>query len=151
MRYKVGIVCSSGGHLVQLAWLEHWWRRHQRFWVTFEGTDSRERLEGETVYWAAQPTNRNLPNLLRNLRLAWDVLYRERPDVLVSNGAGVAVPFFWVGRALGIPLVYIEVYDRIDRPSLSARLVRRVADRIVLQWPDQRAFFPEGVLLGPVR
>ncbi len=151
MTYKVGIVCSTGGHLAQLAWLEPWWRTHERFWVTFPGPDSDELLQGEVTYHAWAPTNRNLPNLARNVRLALRVLWAERPDVLVSNGAGIAVPFFWVARALGIPCVYIEVYDRIDTPSLSARLVRPVVDRMVLQWEEQRRFFPEGVVLGPVR
>ena len=84
------------------------------------------------------------------MAMAWKVLRRERPDVLVSNGAGIALPFFWVGRALGIPLVFIEVYDRIDAPSLTGRLLFPICDRVVLQWEEQRAFWSEGHVLGPV-
>lgn len=148
---KVGLVCSSGGHLTQLWWLRDFWGANDRFWVTFDTPDATARLAQERVIWAAHPTNRSARNLLRNARLAWTVLRAERPDVLVSTGAGVAVPFFVVGRLLGIPLVFIEVYDRIERPSLTARLVRPLVDRMVLQWEAQRAFFPEGVVLGPVR
>ena len=38
------------------------------------------------------PTNRNIPNLLRNLRLAARVLREERPAAILTTGAGVAVP-----------------------------------------------------------
>lgn len=148
---KVGLISSSGGHLTHLRWLEPWWREHERFWVSFQTPDAEAALAGERVVWAHHPSNRDLPNLGRNLGLAWRTLRRERPDLLVSTGAGVAVPFLGVGGALGIPCVYIEVYDRIDRPSLSGRLLRGWVDAVVIQWEAQRRAYPDGVLLGPMR
>lgn len=147
---RVLIVCSSGGHLAQLHCLDAWWSRHERAWVTFDKADARSLLEGERVYWGHHPTNRNLPNLLRNARLALRVLAREKPELIVSNGAGIAVPFFWLGKLLGARTVYVEVYDRVDTPTLTARLVRPVLDRLVVQWEEQRRFYPEGVFLGAV-
>ena len=44
------------------------------------------------------PTNRSLRALASNLRLAWRVVRRERPDAILSTGAGLAVPFFLVGK-----------------------------------------------------
>ncbi len=150
-RYKVGIVCSSGGHLAQLHCLDTWWSRHDRFWVTFDKADAVSLLAGERVVWGHHPTNRNVKNLLRNTVLALKTLARERPDVLVSNGAGIAVPFFYVGKLLfGCKTVYVEVYDRIDSPTVTARLVRPVLDRMVVQWEEQKDFYPEGINLGGV-
>ncbi|MBM4389770.1 MAG: UDP-N-acetylglucosamine--LPS N-acetylglucosamine transferase [Deltaproteobacteria bacterium] len=150
-RYKVGIVCSSGGHLAQLHCLDAWWSRHDRFWVTFDKPDAVSLLAGERVVWGHHPTNRSLKNLARNTVLALKTLARERPDVLVSNGAGIAVPFFYVGKLLfGCKTVFVEVYDRIDSPTVTARLVRPVLDRMVVQWEEQKAFYPEGVNLGGV-
>ena len=150
-KYKVGIVCSSGGHLAQLHCLEDWWRKHDRFWVSFEKPDATSLLSGEPVYWGHFPTNRNLKNMFRNAVQAVRVLRKERPDVLVSNGAGLSVPYFWVGKLLfGCKTVYIEVYDRIDSPTLSARLVRPILDQMVIQWEDQRTFYPEAENLGAV-
>src|ERR687896_988157 len=89
---KVALVCSSGGHLAQLHRLEPWWRRHDRTWVTFRTPDAESLLAGqEIVVWAHHPTTRSIPNLLRNLRLAWRVLRRDRPDLGVSDGAGVGL------------------------------------------------------------
>ena len=145
------LVCSSGGHLAQLHCLDAWWTRHARAWVTFDKPDARSLLEGERVHWGHHPTNRNVPNLLRNTLLAWRVLRAERPQVIVSNGAGIAVPFLWLGKLFfGAVTVYVEVYDRIDTPTLTARLVRPVLDRMVLQWEEQRASYPEGQVLGSV-
>ena len=38
-----------------------------RVWVTFDKSDARSLLAGEQVVHAYGPTNRNIPNLLRNL------------------------------------------------------------------------------------
>jgi hypothetical protein len=147
---KALLVASSGGHLAQLWWMRPWWSRHERVWVTFDRPDARARLEGERVVWAHHPTNRDLPNLARNLRLAARVLRRERPDLVVSTGAGVGVPFLWLARAHGARSVFVEVFDRVDAPSLTGRLVGPVVDVIVLQREAQRAIYPRGVVLGPV-
>ena len=39
---------------------------------------------------------------------------RLRPAIVVSTGAGVAVPFFLVAKLRGAKTAYIEVFDRID-------------------------------------
>jgi hypothetical protein len=147
---KVLLVASSGGHLMHLWWLEPWWREHERTWVTFDTADAAGRLGGEAVYWAVHPTNRRPDNVLRNLRRAARILRRERPDVVVSSGAGVALPFLAVAKVLGIATVFVEVYDRVDRPSLTARLVAKWVDRLVLQWPEQQVGLPSGRVLGPM-
>ena len=145
---KLLLVCSSGGHLLLLHQLRPWWEKHDRSWVTFDKTDARSLLEGERLDWAHHPTQRNIPNLLRNLRLAWQLLRRERPDVLVSTGAGVAFPFFVLAKPLGIKTVYVEAYERMDRASLTGRLCYPICDLMVLQWEEQRRFYPRGELVG---
>lgn len=145
---RVGLVGSSGGHLAHLLSLEDWWRGHDRFWVTFEKPDARAALGDERVYWCHFPTNRNIRNLLRNAFLAWRILRRERPDVLVSSGAAVAVPFFWLGKLFGVKTVYLEVYDRIDMATLTGRLVRPVTDRFLVQWPEQENLYRNAENVG---
>jgi len=97
---------------------------------------------------AFAPTTRNIPNALRNLRLAAAVLRAERPDVLVSDGAGVAFPFFLLARAMRIPSVYLEVYDRISRPTVTGKLCYPLAQLFLLQWPEQVASYPRGRVIG---
>lgn len=147
---RLGLIASSGGHLEQLWALGDWWSAHDRFWVTFPSEDARERLAGERVYPAYHPTTRNVPNLLRNLSLARRILDAERPDVIVSTGAAVAVPFFLVGRWLGCRLVWIEVIDRVDSPSWTGRVLGPFADAVALQWEAQRRHYPNGVVIGSV-
>ena len=133
---------------MQMHALEPWWRDHHRLWVTFDLPDARSVLEEEEVVWAHHPTTRNIRNALANLRLAWKLLRERRPDLVVSNGAGVAFPFFLVARLLRIPAVYVEVVDRVESPTLTGRLCYPLADLFLLQWPEQGRFYPKGRVIG---
>jgi beta-1,4-N-acetylglucosaminyltransferase len=130
------LVCSSGGHLLQMLELREGWDGFSRVWVTFDKADARSLLHGERVIHAFSPTNRNIPNLLRNVLLAIRVIVRERPAAILTTGAGVAVPFAWIGRALGVSTIYVESVTRMEELSLSARLIRPVARSMYVQWPE---------------
>jgi beta-1,4-N-acetylglucosaminyltransferase len=130
------LVCSSGGHLLQLVGLTEAFAAFPRIWVTFDKPDARALLADERVLYAYGPTNRNISNLRRNMFLAFRVLRRERPRAIVSTGAGVAVPFAWLGKLMGIPVVYIESVTRITSLSLSGRMIKPVASDLFVQWPE---------------
>jgi hypothetical protein len=68
--------------------------------------------------------------------------------VVVSDGAAVAFPFFIVARILRIPTVYLEVYDRIDSPTLTGRLCRPLSSLFLVQWEEQCRFYPGARVIG---
>jgi hypothetical protein len=149
-RTTVLLVCSSGGHLTQLHNLRPWWSSFERAWVTFRLPDAESLLAAEDVIWAHHPTTRNIPNLLRNLRLAWRTLRRSRPSVVVSTGAGVAFPFFVLAKLFAIRTIYIEVFDRIDSRTLTGRLCYPLSDLFLVQWEEQRRMYPRGEVIEPL-
>ena len=131
---KVCLVGSSGGHLTHLYMLKPFWKDKNRFWVTFDKEDARSLLEGEKVYPCYFPTNRSIKALIKNTKIAWDVLHKEKPDLIISCGAAVAVPFFYIGKMMGAKLVYIEVFDRIDKPTMTGKMVYPIVDKFVVQY-----------------
>ena len=144
------LVSTQGGHLAHLLALREWWEGCDRLWVCPSTPDVRDRLVDERVVWSYSPTTRHLPNLARNAVLALRLLRRERPAVLVSAGAGVAVPFFVGAWLLGIPTVFIEVYDRVDTATLTGRLCGPFTTRRMVQWQSQLQFYPDAHLVGPL-
>jgi beta-1,4-N-acetylglucosaminyltransferase len=135
---RILLVANSGGHLLQMLALEGAWEDFERRWVTLEAADSKSLLADEQVVYASGPTQRSLRNLVRNLRLAWRMVRRYDPDVILSTGAALAVPFFAVGRLHGKRLVYVESFTRVKTPSLSGRLVYPMSDAFYVQWPEGR-------------
>ena len=147
MLVKICLVGSSGGHLTHLYMLKPFWQEHERFWVTFDKADAQSLLQGEKMYPCYFPTNRNVKNLIRNTFLAWKVLRKEKPDLIISSGAAVAVPFFYLGKLFGAKTAYLEVFDRIDKSTLTGKLVQPVADLFLVQWEEMLQVYPKSVNL----
>jgi UDP-N-acetylglucosamine:LPS N-acetylglucosamine transferase len=131
---RILLVANAGGHLLQLRALEPAWNDLEREWVTISGADSTQLLAGERVIYAYGPTPRSIRNLLRNVWLADCTVRRFDPDVILSTGAAIAVPFFLVGRLRRKRLVYVESFTRITRPGLTGRLVYPLSDSFFVQW-----------------
>lgn len=147
---KIGLVGSSGGHLTHLYMLKPFWQKKDRFWVTFDKEDARSLLEGEKMYPCYYPTNRSLKALIKNTKIAWKVLHKEKPDLIISCGAAVAVPFFYIGKLMGAKLIYIEVFDRIDKPTMTGKMVYPITDKFVVQWEEQKKVYPKAINLGSI-
>ncbi|EOU1869968.1 TPA: PssD/Cps14F family polysaccharide biosynthesis glycosyltransferase [Clostridium perfringens] len=147
---KICLVGSSGGHLTHLYMLKNFWEKEERFWVTFDKEDARSVLEGERIYPCYFPTNRNIKNLIKNTIVAWKVLRKERPDLIISSGAAVAVPFFYLGKLFGAKLIYIEVFDRIDKPTLTGKLVYPIVDKFIVEWEEMKRVYSKAINLGSI-
>ncbi len=133
---KLALVASSGGHLFQLSSLKQFWEEKDHFWVSFQTEDAKYLLKDEKVYWAHFPTNRNFKNLIRNLFLAFKTIIKEKPDAIISTGAGIAVPFIIIGKLFMIKTIYLESITRSEELSLSGRLVYPFVDKLLVQWPQ---------------
>lgn len=147
---KICLVGSSGGHLTHLYMLKPFWESKDHFWVTFDKEDARSLLKGEKMYPCYYPTNRSIKALIINSFLAWKVLRKEKPDLIISAGAAVAVPFFYIGKLFGAKLVFVEIFDRIDKGTLTGKMVYPIADKFIVQWEEQKQVYKKAINLGSI-
>lgn len=145
---QVHLIASLGGHLELLRRVAPSPPGSTRTWVTSAGiaADSLA-AQGERV--------RTLPRLDRGSARPGAVLagvllaLRERPRVVVTSGAGLAVPFCLTSRLLGARLVHVETMARVTSGSSSGRLLARFADAVIIQWEELRAVYPSADLCRP--
>lgn len=148
---KLMLVCSSGGHFKAMQELKGFWEKFTEIsWVTFRtaSTESELKSRQDQAYWAYSPTNRNIPNLIRNLGLAFSVLDKDRPDLIVSTGAGVAVPFLLIAKFFyGSEVVFVESKTRLQKLSLSARILQTLSalDQLIVQSEDLARQCPDAL------
>jgi UDP-N-acetylglucosamine:LPS N-acetylglucosamine transferase len=147
-KVKICLVTSSGGHLFKLFQLKDWWKRYPRFWVTRKDVFAADLLTDETVYLAHFPENRHLVNFFRNLVRAYQILKKEKPQLIFSLGAGVAPPFFLVARFLGIKTVFMETFILTPQPTLSGRLIAPFADLFLVQNKRLLKTYPKAKFWG---
>lgn len=149
---KVALVCSSGGHFKAMQCLSQYWQTfQQRQWITFKTGTTQAELQQEKAFWAYSPTNRNLPNLIRNLLLSFKVFSQNRPDLVISTGAGVAVPFLLVAKLFcHSQVIFIESKTRIRDLSLSAKLLRslKVLDLLIVRAEEIAQLYPDTVYVS---
>lgn len=147
---KILIVCSSGGHFLQAFKLKPVWEKHNRVWVSFDKADINSLLKNEVKYYAYYPTNRHILNLIKNTFLGLQILFKEKPDVIISTGAGVAIPFCYLGRLMGMKIVYIESFARIRSRSLTGRIIYPIANLFIVQWETMKELYPKAILGGTI-
>ena len=78
------------------------------------------------------------------------LLEEKKPDLIISSGAAVAVPFFYLGKLFGAKTIYIEVFDRMDKPTVTGRLVYPVTDKFIVQWEEMKKVYPKAINLGSI-
>jgi UDP-N-acetylglucosamine:LPS N-acetylglucosamine transferase len=144
---KICLVSSCGGHLSELRSLRPVYDRHAHFYVVNDRIALSADMAGRTYF--IRHSERDWLFLV-NLWEAWRILRRERPTIIVSTGAGLMVPFALVARLLGIPTVFIEISAQVTDPSLTGRIMYRLADRFFYQWPPLARHFPNATYGGPI-
>jgi anti-anti-sigma factor len=148
---KILLICSSGGHFKGMQGLREYWQTiSQRTWITFKTSTTQAELSTEKTVWAYSPTNRNIPNFIRNLFLAFGILRKEQPPLVMSTGAGVAVPFLLAAKYLfKSKVIFIESKTRIRDLSLSAKLLRswKALDLLIVRAEEIAHRYPEAVFI----
>ena len=76
------------------------------------------------------------------------LLFRERPDVIISTGAGVAIAMCWWGKVFGKKVIFIEDWCVVESPSLSGRLVCPISDLFIIQWKQLQKYYPKAKFRG---
>lgn len=130
---KIALVCSHGGHLTELLYLMEAFDGYDLFFVTYDSPRTRAMKYKKYLFpnFGEKPLEmfKNLPGFL-------SIMLKERPDVIVSNGAELAIPFFYIAKLLRIKTVFIECYTRVNEPTITGKIVYPVADLFLVLWRD---------------
>jgi UDP-N-acetylglucosamine:LPS N-acetylglucosamine transferase len=145
---RVLLVSSSGGVLPDLLALRPWWGRYDASWIAVGAPDTRELLAGERVRWTTELSPGRPDRVLAAVPAARAVLAKDRVELVVSAGSGVAVPWFLAARTTGVRAVWVETFNIVDRAGLAARLCARLAGEVVVQRPHLLARHRRAVNVG---
>lgn len=131
---KICLVCSHGGHLVQMMRIGDAFKGHDDFLVTYD-SEATKNIENAYLIKFEGWDLKGKILLVKYIIKAFRILIKERPDVIISTGGGeIAVPFCYVGKVLGAKVIFIETLSRITTPSRGGQLVYPIADLFLVQW-----------------
>ena len=140
---KICFICSSGGHLAELLPIgKKLGKNHDHFWITFKNPMTTHTLKNEKLYLVHDPIRNPLIFIKLIFHSFW-IYVGERPDIVISTGAGMAVPFCIISKLFGKRLIFIESFCRTESPSLSGKVLYRFADKFYVQWKQNLKHFGE--------
>ena len=127
----IGLICSPGGHFVEVLQLLEAFQGHRLFFLTYkEKATSNQKNTYYLTNFARRPIS-----LVAGVLKILSVFLKERPSVLFSTGAEIAIPAFYIGKFLfHTRLVYLECSAQVYRRSLTGRLVYPITDLFLVQW-----------------
>jgi len=128
---KIGLICSPGGHLVEVLQLMEAFEDHPFFFLTY---GEKATIDRENTYYIGNFAKNPFSLITGALRILY-IFLKERPRVLFSTGAEIAIPSFYIGKFLfRTKLVYLECSAQVYHPSLTGKWVYPITDLFLVQW-----------------
>lgn len=145
------VVSSGGGHLSEaLLAIEGVPLRATIATLRLPHTQSSLQGKAWKIFYLIDPHG-NFIKYLKNTFQSLLLVLRDRPEVVISTGAGMVIPTCLIAKLLGAKLVFIETAARVHTPSRTGQLLYRYADLFVVQWEPLLEHYPKakygGVLL----
>ena len=146
--FRVLLVSSSGGVLLDLLALKPWWQLHKVKWAVVSAVDTVSVFENENVYWMQECSLKTPVRLLKYIYSAGRILRREKIDLVLSSGTGIAIPFFVASTALGIPRIWLETFNIINKPGTTSRICSKLANEVLIQRESLKSSYPHAHVIG---
>jgi hypothetical protein len=147
-KYKILLVSSAGGVLLDLLALKPWWRDHDAVWAVVKAADTQSALSGKQIVWVKERPFSRPWQLFKGILDALKILRQEKPDVIVSSGSGVAGGFFISAKILGIPSFWIETFNMIGAAGVTSWICTKIASEVIVQRSSLLNKYPKAVMIG---
>jgi len=153
---KIILVCSDGGHLAQILELKDLFLKYDYLIATEE---SRASLPLKKKYYIKYLKARSkgkkrsmsfVYGVFANFFISFSIILKHYPKVIVTTGSHTAIPMCILGKLLGVKIVYILSFARVDSRASSADLIYRFADKFIVQWPDVQKHYKKSIYLGGI-
>jgi len=142
------VVCSAGGHLTEaIAALEK--TEVPMYFVTYGEPHVRQRLADKEAYFVKDP-HTSLLGYLINTGQSIHILWKKKPKVIFTTGAGIALATCVFGKIMGAKIIFLESGARITTASKTGKLMYYIADSYLVQWKPLLKLFPKATYAGPL-
>lgn len=144
---KICLISSHGGHLHELTEATKG-ILGDMYWVTFKTKHTEILLKDKPHYFIIDPVVSKPKFILNAIQSLYHIL-KERPKVIISTGAGIAIPTMMIGKFLiGSKIIYIESAAAVIEPSKTGQFMYRYADLFLIQWEALKKFYPNAKYVG---
>ena len=151
---KVMFIASVGGHLTQMFNIKKLFKKYDYVLVT-EKNSVTTALKGTyniryLIYGSRQYLFKYIFIFLLNIFKSFYLFLVYNPDIIITTGTHTAVPMCYFGWFFNKKVIYIESFAKRTSPTLTGRIVYKIADTFVIQWETMKEFYPKAVYWGGI-
>lgn len=149
---KICLIASSGGHFEQAMMLKPLIDKYEGFIVT-EKTNYSISDKKHKVYYLKQVNRHEIKFLyytLINTIKSFKIFLKEKPNVIISTGALCTIPMCIIGKLFNKKIIFIESFAKITSPTLTGKLIYKIADRFYVQWEEMKEIYPNAIYKGGI-
>ena len=143
---KIMYVSGPGGHFSEIERLFDIFPNIDKFIVTCRRQDTEAYQTSLRKYFIIAPY-RNVFRLLINLFQSAMIVFSERPNIVITTGAGIGLFCCYLAKALGAKVTHVECSAQVDSPSMFGRLISPIVSKWCVQWETMMQFYPDAKLL----
>jgi UDP-N-acetylglucosamine transferase subunit ALG13 len=156
---RVCLAASGGGHLRQLLDLRSVWEKHRYFFVTEDTALGRTIADEHPTHFLphfawGQAKQGALLQMLGEAVVSFcksaSIILRERPDVVITTGAGAVYPAVLWARLMGTKVIAVESFARFEQPSLFGRLAAPISHHFIIQSAGVSRWYPKAEIFDPL-
>ena len=130
---KIALVCSQGGHLTEMLMLMKAFDSHDVFFITYDNPST---TQLKYKKYLTENIGTSFSKMIKSFIEIFKILRKEKPDMVVSTGAEIAIPSIILAKFLRIKTVYIESWCRVKTRSGAGRILYYFSDLFLVQWPE---------------
>lgn len=145
---KLCLVSASGGHFEQLLCLKPLLDNHPGIIVT-EKTNFTNKSDYQVTATGFRDKGwiRDTIKLFREVR---KICKLEKPDVVITTGTYVSLPFMFYCKLHHKKFIYIETFARVTDTTKAGKFMYKHADLFIYQWEELKKYYPKGVYGGSI-
>lgn len=151
MKRNVLFIASTGGHLHELMQLSPMFKKYDYHIIT-EKTKSNLKLKDtyqdkiSYLIYGTKDHKASYPfKLLYNCFKSLYFYIKYHPDYIITTGTHTAGPICCLGKIFGSKVIYIETFANIHTKTITGKLLYKVADHFIVQWPSMKKLYPKSI------
>lgn len=157
---NVLFILGSGGHTAQMIELSKELKKNINYIYVIQNGDT---ISKSKIIYPGKKIYVNRPRELKDNKLnsvfkttklffkALNIINKNKIDVVITAGPGIAIPFCYAGKLLGKKIIFIESWSRISKKSISGKLIYPISDLFFVQWKENLKNYPRAKYCGRLK
>ena len=145
------LICSAGGHLAAMLRLEEIFKKKDYVLITEKNKISKE-ITGYNLEYVIYSSKYYLLHylLVTPINIIKNIFYfiYYNPKIIITTGSHTGVFMCYLGKLFRRKVIFIEVFDRYRRLTLSGKLTYRIVDKFIVQHKSLKDVYPNSIYIG---